>query len=568
MKPSKRKQRPGPASVRPVKKVAAPLPEVSSSRSGRDLGLVISTWAVLVLLMWLLGKQNLSAPGLYYDEAVFAGPVKEFLTGRIHGQHMPGFEVTQLFGRPFPVFIQSYLGALKSWMLMPSFQFFGYTEAVLRASNLFWGSIALLFFMLGSWRWLGIRPALIAGALLAFDPAYFFLCLFDWGVAVPSFLCRCIAFFLLVTWWKSRRPAYAFLTTFFAGLGFFNKIDFAVVLIAVTIAGIICAGRTLWIALKNSISTATATAAGFLIGAGAILLKVPTILRGQLSGSNPGQPGELSEKIHTMLALYDGSYFYRLLNVGGMFEKMYSEPVGAFPLLGLLVLGAGVICLVRRGQKHSNPTGRIALFLFAAITLATIGIILLPGAVRIHHAVLAYPLPQLIIAFVAAELLKRSGSGPSPTAVRLTTWIVLLGLLISDSYAIYRTQQLVRATGGRGRWSESFDTFCRENKDRADLTIISLDWGFNEQLNFLTDGPRLSEPFWGRGPFPTFGESSSGLPTDPSYIYLIHPAEYSLLPFGEHYLQEAQTKRPDAEIHPYLDRQKKTAFYTIQFPPR
>jgi len=53
--------------------------------------------------MFFLAKENLSVPGLYYDEAVFAGMAKDFLTGQIHGQHMPGHVVTSIFGRPFPV---------------------------------------------------------------------------------------------------------------------------------------------------------------------------------------------------------------------------------------------------------------------------------------------------------------------------------------------------------------------------------------------------------------------------------------------------------------------------------
>src|SRR5437773_9170830 len=105
----------------------------------RELGVLIGIWVVLALVMLFLAKENLSVPGLYYDEAIFTGLAKDFLTGHIHGPHMPGCDVIQIFGHPFPIFVQSYLGALKSWMLMPSFRLFGYSVAVLRSSNLFWG---------------------------------------------------------------------------------------------------------------------------------------------------------------------------------------------------------------------------------------------------------------------------------------------------------------------------------------------------------------------------------------------------------------------------------------------
>src|SRR5439155_14443505 len=99
--------------------------------------------------------------------------------------------------------------------------------------------------MLGSWRWLGLRTALFAGSLLALDSTYFFLCVWDWGVAVPSFLCRSVSFCLAVLWWRRRRAPHAFLAAFFAGLGFFNKIDFAVLLIAVAVAALVSFGRPL-----------------------------------------------------------------------------------------------------------------------------------------------------------------------------------------------------------------------------------------------------------------------------------------------------------------------------------
>jgi len=444
-------------------------------------------------------------------------------------------------------------------MLMPVFQFFGYSVAVLRSANLFWGLVALLFFMLGTWRWLGLRVALLAGSLLALDSTYFFLCVWDWGTAVPSFVCRCLSFYLAVIGWRRRQAAYALLATFFAGLGFLNKIDFAVLLGAVAIAALICFGRPLLNSLRTRPLVATFSCAGFLLGAGPMLFNLPKILGNALSGQNPSAPGELSEKVHTMLALYDGSYFYRLMTVGGVFEKMFSDLVKWLPLLGLCVVVAGIVCMAKRNRNSLDSPGRVGLFFLVAILLATLGVILLPGAVRIHHAVLVYPLPQMIIAIAANGFLGGRSPARSGRALQATTWIALLGLLLSQVWAIQRTRKLVDETGGRGRWSESFDAFCLENKNRTDLTIASLDWGFNEQLIFLTDGPQLVEPFW------RFGQNAPSLPTEPRYLFLVHPPEYSLFPFGAGYLKEAQAKGAEVEVRPYFDRQDRVAFYTIQF---
>src|SRR5216110_16655 len=126
-----------------------PEPSEANARARRrEFIPLIASWLVLATMMALLAKQNLSVPGLYYDEAVFAGMAKDFVTGHLHGQHMPHHQVITLAGRPFPLFVQTYLGALKSWMLIPAFSSFGPSVATLRATNLFWQLIALLFLML------------------------------------------------------------------------------------------------------------------------------------------------------------------------------------------------------------------------------------------------------------------------------------------------------------------------------------------------------------------------------------------------------------------------------------
>jgi len=533
---------------------------VEASRS-REFGAIISIWFALAVVMSLLAKENLSVPGLYYDEAVFAGMAKDFLTGQVHGQHMPGHVVTSIFGRPFPVFIQIYLGALKSWMLMPGLGLFGYSVVVLRATNLLWGLVALLFFMLGIWRWLGLRIAAFGGFLLALDPTYFFLCLWDWGSAVPSLVCRCLCFYLAIVWWRRRQGRYALLAGFVAGLGFFNKIDFALLMVGVAVAGLVCFRRELLRTGRSAMSAAALSTAGFLLGAGPILWKMPMLLGRDFSGLNSSALGEFHEKFLTMLALYDGSYFYRLMSAGGVFERMFSERLNFQPIVGAAVVVAGIALVANSLRKRSDMNDtRVGLFFLLAAVLVTLGVILLPGAVRIHHAVLVYPLPQLIIAIAAHVSLETLSLTRWARTIRATIWIALLGLLLSQLWTIQRTRELVRETGGRGHWSESFDSFCRENKDRTDLKIMSLDWGFNEQLSFLTNGPKLAEPFW------EFGENAPSLSADPHNLYLVHAPDYNYFVYGRHYLEAAQKLGTAVEIRPYFDRQNRIVFYTIQFP--
>jgi Dolichyl-phosphate-mannose-protein mannosyltransferase len=522
--------------------------------SGRgELVWLIGTCLFLAGTIAFLARQNLSVPGLYYDEAVFAGLAKDFITGHIYGQHMPDHETVMLAGRPFPLFVQTYLGALKSWMLIPAFRLFGPTMAGLRASNLFWQLLALLFLMLGARRWLGFGTGIIAGLLLAFDPTFFFVSVLDWGVAVPSFVCRCACFYFAIRWKDLYKMRDAFLVGLFAGLGFFNKADFVIFLLAIAIAALVCYWRKSLDAIRQHSGSVALACLGFAIGAGPMLLKIPRMLALTISGPHPNAPGEFGVKFKTLLSMYDGSHSYRLMNVGGVFERMYDGTAGPRAAFGVAVIAALVTFAFVFDKQLTKV--RAIMFLIVAGILITLGVFLLPDAVRIHHALLVYPLPHLIIAAVVAVVW--SSRALSRTIAILAVAIVCLSGLRS----VAATQKLIRQTGGRGRWSERLNEFCRENRDRSDLTIVSLDWGFNEQLMFLSDGPQLSEPFW------DFNQTLPPLPADPSYIYLAHPAEYSVLKYDVAYLNQLRND-PSVEITPHFDRQNEVAFYSIRFRAR
>ena len=146
------------------------LPEVTWRKSGnsaREILVILVAWLVVSLLLAALAWPNLSSPGLYYDEAVNAGMAREFMTGRIQGPHMPGTQTINLSGRPFPLFVQWYFGAVKPWLIIPSLMIFDSTTPVLRLTSLFWYLVGLLIFMLWTRKLLGLSAALVAAPILA-----------------------------------------------------------------------------------------------------------------------------------------------------------------------------------------------------------------------------------------------------------------------------------------------------------------------------------------------------------------------------------------------------------------
>jgi 4-amino-4-deoxy-L-arabinose transferase-like glycosyltransferase len=530
----------------------------------REFLILLGGWLVLAAFLFGIGRENLSSPGLFYDEAVYAGLAKDFVSGRSPGGHMPGVSTTKIFGAPFPVFVQPYIGALKCWLLIPAFKIFGPTMAVLRASNLFFCAAALLIFMLWTWRLLGLAEALLAGLLLALDPAFLFLGVIDWGSLLPGLLCRFTGFFLVLLAWRRQQARWALPAGLALGLGFFNKIDFGVLLAGTALAAACVYAKPIIELFRRRPKIFLSAVLGFLIGAGPVMALFHVIFHAVFSKNAPHNPGELAEKLHTLRAMYDGSYFYRLMDVGGIFDKMYQAPSPVWTPFGIVVVIAVLILIADMvfSAKEDPARRHTRIFLLLSGAFVTLGVLILPGAVRIHHTTLVYPFPHLIIAAAAVALWNRPWKKFlfRRIACSLSAATLLL-LVICEFSAIARTQQLIRETGGRGWWSNALVKFSGETRNRPGLVVSSLDWGFNEQLEFLADGPRLEEPFWQAA----FGGQPE-LPRDPNHIYLAHPPEFALSPLGAQFMESVSRKNKKADVQPWRDGQGTIVFYTISFP--
>jgi 4-amino-4-deoxy-L-arabinose transferase-like glycosyltransferase len=531
----------------------------------REFSILLGGWLVLAALLLGLGRQNLSAPGLFYDEAIYGGLAKDFLAGHPTGSHMPGTSTMEIFGGPLPIFVQPYLGALKCWLLIPGFKLFGSTLAVLRGANLFFSAAALLIFMLWTWRLLGLAEALLAGLLLAVDPAFFFLGVLDWGSLLPSLLCRFGGFFLALLAWRRQHAGWALAAGFVFGLGFFNKIDFGVILAGTALAALCAGGKSIAAEVRARAKIILPALLGFLAGAGPVLALFRVILRAVFSPNAPHNPGEFAEKLNTLRAMYDGSYFYRLMDAGGLFDKMYLTPSPVWTPFGIAVLFAALVLLADLiFFARENPVRPAKMFILLSAGFVTLGALVLPGAVRIHHTTMVYPFPHLLIASACVAVWQPRWRPFLFHRTAGTLVILLAGALVVCNFnAVRRTQQLIRQTGGRGWWSNALEKFAGENKTRSDVTISSLDWGFNEQLEFLTSGPALEEPFWQFA----FGQNPD-LPRDPQHLYLVHPPEFSLSPLGAQFTATIARENTNAVVQPWRDGQGKIVFYSVTFTTR
>jgi hypothetical protein len=522
--------------------------------------------AIACAALFIAGR-DLDVPGLYYDEVIQAEPAVQFLAEDGRPSQLPGAQTVRLFGGWFPVMIQPYMGALKSQLLMLPFAAFGATATSLRASTLTLGLIGLFFAMTFARATLGTRVAVVAAALIAVDPGFLFISRHDWGSFALGFLCRCAGLSFLVWGWNGRSAWRLFVGGLCFGLGVYNKIDFGVFIAAAGVALLLARPRTLRELSESRGLRALPVAAGFLVGALPVIASLGRVfetIRGAFRRDGVAS-SDLPEKLDTLVAMLDGSYFHRLMLSGGSFERMFDEPgaTGLFLVSFVLfaVAGAG---LLWRDQRRGRLDPAVA-FVWLATGAIFAGILLTPRAVRIHHILLAVPFPQLVVAVVLVRLWDLpAAAGATLRLGRGVAAAALCAVLLSNLGVDLRTLAAIRESGGKGRWSEGIGAFARELAAQPGSVAVSLDWGFDGPLAYAARDLTRIEPVWTlRSP------RRPGHPWQlrggPGHTYLLFEDDLAVFDYGSSFLAAVRKLDPErVTVRRHLDRQGDVAFLSVR----
>jgi hypothetical protein len=532
----------------------------------RETGLLFCAFAACALLAATLVARDLERPGLYYDEVIQAVPAADFLRRDARPSQVPGTYSVRLLGGWFPVMTQPYMGALKSQLLIPIFFAADASPASLRLTTLCWSLIGVLLIMLWTRPVLGLPAAVIAGALLASDPSLLFVSRHDWGSFSLALLLRGAALLLLTYGWTRRSLPQLLAGGLCAGLGLYNKIDFAVPLAASLLALLVANPRIAREALRLRRGPLLATLGATALGAAPVLAALGGALtaaeRAARAALRPDSP-DWGEKLQTLVAMLDGSYFQRLMLSGGRFADLAAvEGAAASPLLVAFLASALVlvVTLVHDGRRGAWHRGNA--FVLVAALLTLLGLALTPRATRIHHGLNLYPYPHLVIAAAALELWRRATRRVrlQRAGVALALAAILAGAVRAD-LATFAT---LRASGGKGRWSDANIAFARELGAQPEQATLSLDWGFDGPLRFVAPELDGREPFWqlrGRE------QQTSGLPIGtPEHTYLVFAPRFAVFPYGDALLAAVAALPGEAvRVRAHRDREGDIAFHSIRF---
>jgi hypothetical protein len=488
---------------------------------------------------FLAGQPFLSRLGMQDDETIigcaFLEPRAAFL---LHLRHAR-----------LPIMFMSYLGTLKAWLYQPIFSLFGVSVWSLREPALLAGAVSIWFFFLFLRRVAGERAALIGCGLLAADSMYLLTVCFDWGPVALQHLLLVGGLFLLLRFYQKGSQLSLAAGFFLWGLALWDKALAIWMLGAIGVAG--------WVVFPRQILRVTTSrrvaisAAAFAIGALPLLVyNVETKLS---TFRGPGfSADDLPSKARLLMYTAEGRGLYGWLVDEDWQTPRIHPPHGAleeaslaissaagYPRRGLLLWAFALALLLAPLARGSDLRAILFALIVMVVQWAQMAVTVNAGG-GVHHSILLWPLPQMLIGVSFAAASRRLGRAGRPVAACATAVMMLAGALPINEY--YR---LAWQNGGAINWTDAIDRLYAYVRTTPEKRILCLDWGIIEQLRLLGRGKLPlgiifdAVPADGSAPDPHRIAEAAG---DPGDLFVDHTKDFKFFQGrGETFVKAAQT---------------------------
>lgn len=479
---------------------------------------------------YLAGLAFIPHIGIEGDETLFAAGIYR-PRGELFAIHIGQSHV--------PIMLMSYVGALKSWIYRPILDVFGAGPMSLRVPMLLAGVASLWLFFLVLRRVAGERSALIGCGLLAVDSMYLVTACFDWGPVALQHLLLAGGTYLLVRFFQERRAWQLFWGFLLLGLMIWDKALAVWMLSGIGIGAILTLPRQIVAAMTTR--RLAVAALGFVLGAAPLI------------AYNAGhQWVTFGGNFHrdTSLVAAKAVFLENTAGGAGLFGWMTSEdwktPVPHQPADSLSRASAGISAIAGHPHHHlllyafalallltpwvrGTALRAIALSLIAmAVAWAQMAVTTNTG-LSVHHTILLWPLPQVVIAVSFASASQRLGCAGIPALAATMTVLMLSGALVINEYYT----EMVRYGGSAG-WNNAIYPLSEYLKSAPATKVISLDWGIVEPLQFLSQGKlpltwgdqAVSKPELSPGD----REAVKQMISEPDSLFVAHTQAYEVFP--------------------------------------
>jgi hypothetical protein len=490
------------------------------------------------LFFFLAGQPFLSRLGVQDDESIFG---YAFLEPR--AAYMLPIGHSRL-----PLMLMSYLGTLKAWLYQPIFSLFGVGVRSLREPALLAGAVSIWFFFLFLRRAAGERAALIGCGLLAADSMYLLTACFDWGPVALQHLLLVGGLFLLLRFYQKGSSLSLAAGFLLWGLAMWDKALAIWMLGAIGVAGLALFPRQ--ILGVTTFRRVAISVAAFAVGALPLVIYNAETQLSTFRG--PGfSTDDLPVKAHLLMYTAEGQGLYgwmvdedwqapRIHSPHGALEKVslaISSAAGR-PRQGLL-LWAFVLALLLAPLARGSDLRAILFALIAMVVQWAQMAITATAGGGVHHTILIWPLPQMLIGVSFAAASRRLGRAGRPVAACALATVMLAGALPINEY--YR---LAWQNGGAINWTDAIYRLYAYVRTTPEKRILCLDWGIVDQLRLLGRGKLPlgiifdAVPADGSPPDPNRVAEAAG---DPGDLFVDHTKDFEFFQGrGETFVKAAE----------------------------
>ena len=486
--------------------------------------------ALIACLFFLsAGLALIPHAGIEDDEALFAEAI-----------YQPRAELFAIhLGRSHvPLMLMNYLGALKSLIYKPILLIFGSGLYALRVPMLLAGAASVWLFFLLIRRIAGPRAALIGCCLLAVDSSYLTTVCFDWGPVALQHLLMLGGGLLAVRFYQERENWTLAASGLLFGLALWDKALAVWMLSGMAVAGISTLGRQVF-GMVTGRRVALAVLA-FLVGALPLLVYNAESHWETFHGNFTRDFKDLPGKAQFLLNTEKKGVF------GWLTARDWQTPQPQSPDGPVESMAARISALA--GNPHDFPLlyafvaalvaaplagrGGIRAILFSLIALAVAWIQMATNASTggsVHHTILLWPLPELIIAISFAAASRRAGRAGMAALAAAMAVMVACGALVINQYYV----ELWRY-GGAQAWNNGIFALSDYVKGLGAQNVVCMDWGLIGPLRLL-----------GRGKLPLISGSDAvskpemsdedrrtalWLLSEPGNVYIGHTKEFAFFP--------------------------------------
>jgi hypothetical protein len=434
--------------------------------------------ASLLTLYVIAAAAYIRYPGLHYDEMLFVNAA----LGAIDNSF-----IVERIGS-VPVYLCTYMGALKAYLYYPIFVLFGVSAVSVRLPMILLTAVSFFILFLAVKRAFGCKTAWIAFLLLISSPSIMVHTRTDNGPTAIQFFLVAVCFYSIFKIYTTGRRLLLVLLYCLCWVGIYNNIKFLWFINSIFFASLFLYLDTIYDRVRNR-DIRFFSKCLFVCAVSYLPFLIYTFI--------------ISSRIKYPLVT---KKFFGMVKMKNIFNEIqgdgyYDLALGAFAnpmensylILVFALLAAGTLAAFL--SINSGSLKRKILFLWAMLITTGLQIYITPQARKVWHAFKIYPWITLLLAVcilaVSGHLKKYNAQFGKIFTIAVLVLLIGYNTMVTGQYI-----KAFREKKSKPYWSEvvyDLIDYTRKEKGR----FFSCTWGIHNQLiSFHQDPYRFQEIVW------------------------------------------------------------------------